>query len=290
MNIGIDKYGVLNETAVFPKDGRIACQGVPGAYSEMAARRMFSNGKLMFLKTFDAVFEAVKSGLCEFGILPIENNTYGSVRAVYDLLLKGEVTIVRGERLNIHHGLLVNSGTRLTDIKEIRSHEQAIGQCSHFLKNLSEDVWVVPCLNTALAAREVSKSGRKDLAAIASDRSAELYHLDILPVNIMDSDNNYTRFICIQKERAVYPGANRISLILNVAHKPGALFEVLERFEKLKINMLKLESRPIIGRDFEFMFYIDIEASVTDEKVVGMLKKLEDSCREFTYLGNYAES
>jgi chorismate mutase/prephenate dehydratase len=269
---------------------RIACQGIKGAYSQIAAEKLFPDGKIIFFRTFDAAAEAVKNGMCRFGVLPIENNTYGSVRAVYDILKKGDVQIVRGMRLCIRHELLVKPGVSLTDVREIYSHEQAIGQCAHFLKDLGEKVKVVPCLNTAVAARYVSENERTDIAAIASPEAGELYGLKGLDVKIQDSDNNYTRFICIAKEPAVYPGANRISLILSVPHRPGALYEVLGEFAALKINILKLESSPIAGRNFEFLFYIDLEASVTDPQVQEMLKKLKAECPDFIYLGNYSES
>lgn len=285
-----EDYGILGETEIFPKGGRIACQGVKGAYSQLAAQKLFPEGQIIFFRTFDAVFDAVKGGMCRFGVLPIENNTYGSVRAVYARLRKGEVSVVRGERLLISHALLARPGAELSGIREIYSHEQALGQCSEFLRTMGEDVKVVPCLNTAVAARMVSEMDSTSAAAIASPECAQIYGLKALPAAVQDSDNNHTRFICIAKDRAVYPGANRISLILSVQHRPGALYEVLGEFAKRNINMIRLESSPIAGRDFEFLFYIDIEASVTDPEVRKMLSLLCEKCPDFVYLGNYAET
>jgi len=284
-----EDYGIREKTETFPKGGMIACQGVEGAYSQLAAKKLFPEGQILFFKTFDAVFDAVRNGMCGFGVLPIENNSYGSVKAVYERLEKGEVSIVRSERLLISHELLAKPGAELKDITEIYSHEQALGQCSGFLKKLGDSVQVMPCLNTAVAARKVSESEGKHAAAIASPECAQIYGLKSLHEKVQDSDNNYTRFICIAGEKAVYPGANRISLILSVQHRPGALYEVLGKFAELGINMIRLESSPIVGRDFEFLFYIDIEASVTDPKVREMLHALSESCPDFVYLGNYSE-
>ena len=279
---------IQKETA-FPTEGIIGCQGVAGAYSQIAADRMFPNGRKIFFKTFDAVFDAVKRGLCNYGMIPIENNSNGSVRAIQDLLRERGLFIVRSEKLCISHELLVKPGTRLEDIREIYSHEQALGQCSEFLKKFGDQVRIIPCLNTAIAARTVSESETNDKAAICSAACIELYGLKTLGMRIQNSDNNYTRFLCIAREPAVYPGADRISLILSAAHRPGALYEVLGKFAKLSINMLKLESVPITGRDFEFRFYIDIEASTREPKVMQMLAELEKECMDFRFLGNYTE-
>jgi chorismate mutase/prephenate dehydratase len=274
---------------LFPQKGMIACQGVEGAYSQMAADKLFPRGNLVYFKTFDAVFDAVKSGLCDFGVLPIENSSYGSVRTVYDLLQVKDVNIVRSARLFIRHALFVKEGVSLSDIRVIYSHEQALGQCSKFLKSLGGKVKVIPCENTAAAAQIAAQSGDPGVAAISSQDCAKLYGLTPLPVSIQDSDNNYTRFICIAKEPIVYAGANRITLILSAEHRPGSLYEVLARLAALDINLIKLESRPIVGHDFDFLFFFECEASVLDPKVVSMLESLEQSCPSFTYLGNYAE-
>lgn len=273
----------------FPQSGVIACQGVEGAYAAMAADRMFPRGNLVFLKTFEAVFDAVENGLCQFGILPIENSSNGSVRATYDLLLKKNVKIVRSERLCIRHELLVKPGTKLSDIKKIYSHEQALGQCSQFLKSLGDKVQVVAIDNTAMAAELVSSCEDNSVAAIASHNCAELYGLVTLDTNIMDSDNNYTRFVCIAKNAELYPGANHIGLILACEHKPGALYDILSKLAAFEVNLIKLESCPIVGHDFEFMFFFEMQASVLDPKVVSMLESIEQSSERFVFLGNYLE-
>lgn len=274
----------------FPQTGTIACQGVEGGNSQMACDRLFPRGNLMYLKTFEAVFDAVASGLCTFGVLPIENSSSGSVREVYDLFQRKQAYIVRSARLFITHELVARPGTTLEDIKVICSHEQALRQCSGFIDGLPSGIEVRACGNTAEAARMAAGSADGSIAAIASHDCGELYGLATVERGIQDSENNYTRFVCIAAEPIIYPGANRISLVLSCKHEPGALYEVMGKFNALGINLLKLESCPIVGQDFEFMFFFDLEASVHDPEVVAMLGDLERTCQSFTFLGNYLEA
>ena len=244
---------------LFPQRPTVACQGVEGAYSQIACDRLFKSPTIMYFQTFDHVFKAVESGMCQYGILPIENSTAGSVKAVYDLMLSHNFSIVRSARLKICHNLLTKHGTRLEDIKEVFSHEQAINQCADYLAGL-KGVKVTVVENTAMASKMVAESERTDVAALSSRFCAELYGLKILQENVQDQDNNYTRFICISKRPEIYPGADRTSLMMILPHKPGSLYNVLAKFYALNINLQKLESRPLPGREFEFMFYFDIEA------------------------------
>ena len=275
-------------TSVFPQTGLVACQGVEGANSQVACDRLLPRGNIVYVKTFQAVVSAVESGLCRFGVLPIENSSNGSVRAVYELLQDHNLSIVRSTRLCIRHELLTLPGVKMEDITEIYSHEQAIGQCSHFLEGLN-GVRVIPCDNTAVAAKMVSERGDRHAAAISSHACAELYGLESIRDDIQDSDNNYTRFICIAKDPVIYAGANRISLVIACDNKPGALYEILSKLAALGINMTKLESCPVTGRNFEFIFFLELEASVLEPGVLPMLEELERSCQNFQFLGNYAE-
>lgn len=275
-------------SAVFPQTGLVACQGVEGANSQMACDRLLPRGNIVYVKTFEAVVAAVESGLCKFGVLPIENSSNGSVRAVYELLQDHRLSIVRSTRLCIRHELLALPGVKMDDITEIYSHEQAIGQCSHFLEGLN-GVRVIPCDNTAVAAKMVSERGDRHAAAISSHACAELYGLESIRDDIQDSDNNYTRFICIAKDPVIYAGASRISLVIACDNKPGALYEILSKLAALGINMTKLESCPVTGRNFEFIFFLELEASVLEPGVLPMLEELERSCQNFQFLGNYAE-
>ena len=240
---------------VFPQTGLVACQGVEGANSQVACDRLLPRGSILYVKTFDAVVSAVESGLCKFGVLPIENSSNGSVRAVYSLLQQHQLSVVRSTRLCIRHELLAMPGVKLEDITEIYSHQQAIGQCSRFLSSLS-GVRVIPCGNTAEAAKLVAESGSRHAAAISSHPCAALYGLECVSDKIQDSENNYTRFFCVAKDPVIYAGANRISLILSFENKPGALYEILSKLAALDINMTKLESCPVVGSDFDFVFFL----------------------------------
>lgn len=273
---------------VFPQTGLVACQGVEGANSQVACDRLLPRGNLVYVKSFEAVFSAVESGLCKFGVVPIENSSNGSVRAIYDLIQRKKFSIVRSTRLCIRHELLALPGVKMDDITEIYSHEQAIGQCSKFLNGLN-GVRVIPCDNTAMAAKMVADSGSRHAAAISSHPCAALYGLQCVNDAIQDSDNNYTRFICITKDPIIYAGANHISLIIACDNKPGALYEILSKLAALGINMTKLESCPVTGRNFEFIFFLELEASVHEPGVLSMLEELERSCANFQFLGSYAE-
>ncbi len=282
------RTGIKDTAPVFPERAFVACQGVEGAYSQLACDKLFSAANIMFMNSFEGVFNAVDKGLCRYGILPLENSSAGSVNQIYDLMLKYNFHIVRSTRLHVSHVLLAPKGAKLADIKEIYSHEQAIQQCSEFLQGL-KGVRVNVCENTAMAAKAVAESGRADVAAISSESCAALYDLEILEHSLPNVDNNYTRFICIAKPLEIYPGAHRTSLMLVLPHKPGALHSILSKFYSLGVNLLKLESRPIPGRDFEFMFYFDIDVSVYSEAFENLLSQLQAESDKFQYLGSYTE-
>ena len=269
-----------------PKSPMVACQGIEGAYSQIATDKIFRHANIMYFRTFDGVFQAVESGLCKFGILPIENSSFGSVTQVYDLMVDHKFHIVKDYKLRISHKLLANHGTRFDDIREVYSHNQAIGQCSKFLKE-HPDIKVNIVENTAVAAKSVADSGRRDVAAISSSDCQQLYGLESVKDDIQNTDNNYTRFICITKELMIFPGASKTSVMLALGHTPGALADTLAKFSSLGLNLTKIESRPIAGKDFEFMFYLDFEASVYSEDVIALLCELDAEPTEFAYLGTY---
>ncbi len=272
----------------FPQTGLVACQGVEGANSQEACDRLLPRGNIVYVKTFGAVVSAVESGLCKFGVLPIENSSNGSIRAVYQLLQEHKLSIVRSIRQCIRHELLALPGVKLEDLTEIYSHEQALGQCSKFLNGLS-GVRSLPCANTAAAAKLVADRKDRHIAAISSHPCAELYGLEVISDQIQDSDNNYTSFLCVTKDPVIYAGANRISLIIACANKPGALYDILSKLAVLGINMTKLESCPVTGRNFEFIFFLELEADLRDPAVLPMLEELERSCQDLQFLGAYSE-
>ncbi|MBE6916816.1 MAG: bifunctional chorismate mutase/prephenate dehydratase [Ruminococcaceae bacterium] len=281
-------HAIETTPKLFPQDAMVACQGVEGAYAQIACEKIFHDPFIMYFKNFEGVFSAIEQGLCKYGILPIENSTAGSVKKVYDLMIKHKFSIVRTFRLKIDHYLLANHGATMDSIKEIYSHEQAINQCSEFLAKLN-GVTIIPVENTAVAAEMVAKSGRTDVAAISSRSCMELYNLDCLDANIQDKGNNRTRFICISKDLEIYPGSDKTSIMMILNHKPGALYRVLARMYVLGINVTKLESRPIPDRDFEFMFYFDLDTSIYSEEFVQLICELDELCDEFKYLGSYSE-
>ena len=280
------EYAIENTPRLFPQTATVACQGVEGAYSQLACEKMFKNPQIQYFRNFEGVFSAIEAGFCRYGILPIENTTAGSVKRVYDLMVKHNFSIVRTTRLKVDHCLLAKP--KHGEIKEIFSHEQAIAQCAEFIKTLG-NVKITVCENTAIAAQKVALSDRNDVAALSSKACAELYGLEIVKSSVQDGGNNHTRFLCISKNTEIYPGADKTSIMMVLPHKPGALYKVLARLYALGINLLKLESRPLPERDFEFMFYLDLETSVYSEEFVQLMCEIGGICEDFKYLGSYLE-
>lgn len=274
----------------FPGRAVVACPGTEGAYAQQATSMLFPLPTILYFNSFEKVFEAVEQGLCPYGILPIENSAVGSVTPVYDLMVKHRFHIVRALRLKIDHVLLGPRGSRLEDILEIASHPQALSQCSEFLK-AHPKIAPVREANTAVAAKTLASSGRKDRAVIASRACAELYGLDVLAENVANASSNYTRFICIARDMEIYPDANKFSVMMRLPHRPGSLDGVIAKFASIHVNLTKLESRPIPGMDFEFSFTFDFEASPRDEQVLALLSELasDPEIEHFTFLGAYAE-
>ena len=274
----------------FPSSATVACPGIEGAYSQQAASRLVNFPTILYFKGFDDVFSAVEKGMCDYGVLPIENSAAGSVTAVYDLMAKHNFKIVRAVKLRIRHVLLAPKGTKLEDVKEISSHPHAIAQCSDFLHTLP-GIRAVPATNTAVAASSIANSGRNDVAVIASRECAELYGLEIIKEDISNTSSNYTRFICISKRTEVYPDAGKFSVMMSLNHRPGALTDVLVKFAATGVNLTKLESRPVPGSDFEFRFIFDFEATPRDPRVVKMLSgfSMDPDIERFTFLGAYSE-
>ena len=277
----------ISETEEFPQSASVACQGVFGAYSQIAADKLVDVCNITYFKDFDGVFSAVEKGFCRYGVLPIENSSVGSVNSVYDLMLKHKFYIVKAIKLRINHCLLAKKGVELSQVKEVFSHEKAIGQCSKLLKELGVKITV--CENTAVAAKMVEKSDRLDVACISSLECASIYNLSVLKQNANDTDNNYTRFILISKKPEIYDEASKISVMVNLPHEAGSLNNILGRFSTLGLNLTKLESRPIPESSFEFAFYFDFEGRAKKREVSALLSELDNTCQKFVFLGNYTE-
>ena len=291
LNTGESKLcaGILSaadQTGPFPSRAVVACQGAEGAYSQLACDKMFALPQIMYFGRFEGVFRAVEAGMCRYGILPIENSSAGSVTEVYDLMEKYNCKIVRSLKLKVEHCLLAKPGVKLSGVKEVVAHEQALDQCSEFLKN--NNVKITVFSNNAAAAKYVAESERTDLAAIASASCADLYGLQLLSDHVSNSDHNYTRFICISKSLEIFEGANRITFVTSASHRPGSLYSLIAKFATRGLNISKLESRPIPGKDFEFRFYFDVEASVRSRDTLTILSQLEKE-DFFTFLGAYSE-
>lgn len=292
--LGNGRYGQLIDRLLestpnlFPKKATVACQGCEGAYSQIAADRLFPAPDIRYCKSFEDVFLAVAAGECEFGILPVENSTAGSVNAIYDLLAKYGANIVRSVRIKVEHSLLALPGAVEEEITEIYSHQQAINQCSKFLSRFPS-AKIIPFENTATAARMVADSGDRTKAALSSAHCASLYGLTPLESGVQNSDGNYTRFICISSVPRIFPGSNRTSIVMILPHRPGSLFSAMSKIQASGVNLIKLESRPIPGSDFGFRFYFDIEESVYSKELPSLLDDLAESAEHFAYLGTYLE-
>lgn len=266
----------------------VACQGVEGAYSSLACRKLFEKPQILYFKDFESVFRSVESGLCRYGVLPFENSIHGSVTEVYDRLSKGKVKVAASVKLPIHHALLAADGRTLSDITEVYSHKQAVAQCSDFLA-AHRNIKVNICENTAMAAKMVAESDRRDIAAISSESCASLYHLHILGRDLQNSDVNYTMFYCITKEIEIVGEVDKAAFMFNIPNRTGSLADVLGRFAAYGINLIKIESRPICGKDFEFMFYCEADCKGLDEPLVQLLCELSQSLEVFRFIGAYKE-
>lgn len=266
----------------------IACQGVDGAYSGVAANTLFPDSPVKFYRQFEDVFEAVNKGEAKFGVIPVENSTAGSVHESYDLIMKYRFYVVGAYDLPIEHCLCAKKDTEYENITDVYSHPQALSQCNNFLKNF--DFTGINYTNTAAAAKLISKSDRDNVAVICSEKAAKKYGLKVLKRNIQNTSNNQTRFIVISKKLIIPDDANKISLIFSVAHKTGSLYRVLGRFSMAGLSLTKLESRPIENETFNYHFYVDVMGSVRQESTLDLICALSDELPEFEFLGNFNEA
>ena len=272
----------------FPAEAVVACQGTEGSFSTLAAERFFKEPTPMFFGQFEKVFQAVDKGLCHYGILPIENSTAGAVNQVYDLMREHRFHIVRSAKLRVSHTLLASPGATLGGLRTIYSHEHAYLQCSDFF-HAHPEIRFEPVENTAIAAKMVAASDRTDIAAIASHNCAEIYGLVPLLHSLQNRAYNVTRFICISKKPEIFPGADRTSFVLTLPHRSGALYNVMSLLASYDVNLQKLESRPVPGSDFAFMFYFDMDASPLSPDFLPMMESIRNLSETFAYLGSYLE-
>jgi prephenate dehydratase len=265
----------------------IAFQGEPGAYSEAAALRFSPHAQTLACESFDQVFSAVSSGKATHGILPIENSIGGSIHRNYDLLLEHDLPVVAEVLLHVSHNLLAYPGTRLGDIKKVYSHPQGLAQCEGYLSTL-RGVEIVATYDTAGSAKMIRDGQLRDAAAIASTRAAEVFNLEILQSGIQDFKENITRFILISKTSSDPEKADKTMIVFTLPNTPGALFKALSVFALRDIDLTKLESRPIRGRAFEYLFYADIAVPRQDLQCTRALVHLAEFARSMRTLGSYA--
>lgn len=266
---------------------KIGYSGVEGSYSHHALLEYFGEDvRTAAYFTFKDVFDALEKDEISYGVIPIENSSTGSITEVYDLLGKYNLDIVGEQCIHIEHNLIGIKGAEISDIKEVYSKDQGFLQCSEFFNNYSG--WkLVPYVNTARSAEYISKENSKDKACVASRKAAELFGLNILKENINNIKNNYTRFIIIGKNLEIDESCNKISIAIVLPHKVGSLYNVLKNFEENNLNMVKIESRPILDKSWEYFFYIDFNGSLLDNGTKKALEQIEEDSLWFKLLGNY---
>ncbi|MBE6613251.1 MAG: bifunctional chorismate mutase/prephenate dehydratase [Ruminococcaceae bacterium] len=267
---------------------RVGAQGVDGAFSAKASRTMFPGAEVVFFPSWAEIFSALHAGEITYGVLPVENSTYGSVTDVYRLIMDNDAYITASLRLPVEHCLLAKPGTSIDEITEVLSHPQAIGQCADFLGETG--IKATQVANTAMAAEMVANSDKKCVAAIASSDCAELYGLAIVRAGIQNEKVNTTRFAAISKELAIPMNADKISIQFSLAHREGTLSRILGYFAALGLNLTKIESRPIPSRPFEYRFHLDFDGSMRDAHTFNLICALSDELADFRFIGGYFEN
>lgn len=268
-------------------DLNIGYLGIKGSFSHIAAEEVFkTQTNLKNYDTFEAIFEGMKKSEISYAILPAENTETGSITSVVDLLAKYGYFIVAEKLLPVSHSLLGLQGTTLSNIKKVYSHPEPLAQCRLFLSKHAE-MQAYPSLSTAGAAITVSELGDKSVACIASKKAAAIYGLEVIRENIQNSDNNCTRFVVIAKSPYKSESCNKTSIIFMLEHKPGSLYNMLKVFSDDGVNVLKLESRPLPDKPFEYLFHLDFEGSIYDSNIAKTIEKVKEKSARYIYLGCY---
>jgi prephenate dehydratase len=265
---------------------KVAFQGEPGAFSEEASFAYFGNPVTVPCDSFEAVFETVTSHRSDFGIIPIENSLAGSIHQNYDLLLRNKLHIVGEYFLRVKLCLITFPGTKKEEIRHIWSHPQPLGQSADYLRKL-KGVTTEPVYDTAGSVKILKASGERTAAAIASKRAAEIYGMEILQESIEDNPENYTRFLVIAPEPVAPSGESKTSIVFILKNQPGALFKALSVFALRDIDLTKIESRPLAGKPWEYLFYIDFIGALQDERVKRALDHLGEYALMLRVFGSY---
>ncbi|MFW7379474.1 MAG: prephenate dehydratase [Oligoflexus sp.] len=271
---------------------KVGFQGVSGAYSEQAALQYFRGQKIQLqpMSDFESVFRAVEARKLQYAVLPIENSLAGSIHENYDHLRQKPVWIIGEHKLHIDHCLLAKPGSKLEAIREVYSHPQALSQCMAFIRKIKAQP--MPYFDTAGSARFLAESGEKHMAAIASSQAAKDYGLRVIAKSIQDEETNYTRFVVIKRRPKAYPaidwkGASKTSIVFSLRNAPGGLHKALSVFAIRDIDLTKIESRPLRGSPWKYLFYLDIEGHVSDPAVARALGHLEEVTHHLQVLGSY---
>lgn len=265
---------------------KVAFQGEPGAYSQEAGHEYFEAAEMIPKESFDAVFEAVTRGDCDAGLIPIENSLAGSIHQNYDLLLQNKLYITGEYYLRVRHCLIGFPGVQLSEIRKVISHPQALGQCAAYLRTLG--VKTEPVYDTAGSVKILKSSGERTTAAIASQRAAEIYQMQILQAGIEDNPENYTRFLEIAPHPGTPVGEAKTSIVFTLDNQPGALFKALSVFALRDIDLTKIESRPLAGKPWEYLFYVDFIGSTEDNSVMNAINHLREFARMLHIFGSYS--
>ncbi len=277
----------LREARLPLEHPRVVYQGEPGAYSEEAAVGFFGpEVESVGLPWFGDVFAALDRREADYAMLPIENSSTGSIRQVYDLLGQYQYYVVGEWQVKVDHCLMALPGVGLDDIKTVYSHEQGLMQSEKFLDE-HRDWRRIPTLDTAGSAKQVAETGDRTAAAICSRRAAEIYGLRILKVGVNHNDWNYTRFVVVSPKMELREGRNKISAIFRLPHQSGSLHEILTIFAVQGLNLMKLESRPIPGRSWEYLFFLEFTGDLSAPGMEGVLHELSQLSAEFRLLGNF---
>jgi prephenate dehydratase len=272
---------------------KVSFQGEPGAYSEQAVFNYYGEVETLPCESFDVMFDSVVSGKSDFALAPIENSLAGSIHQNYDLLLRHDLHIVGEYLLRVQHCLIAMPGVKKEDIKKAISHPQALGQCAAYLRNLGIKPETV--YDTAGSVKMLKESGERDVAAIASKRAAELYGMQILEEGIEDNAENYTRFLAVGRESVIPAalseskgeGEAKTSIVFTLKNMPGALFKAMSVFALRDIDLTKIESRPLQGKPWEYLFYIDLIGSIYDDVTKRALDHLREYAVTLRVLGSY---
>jgi len=268
---------------------RVIYQGEPGAYSEAAAVGFFGEGvKTQGLPWFTDVFAALSRGEADYAVLPVENSSTGSIRQVYDLMAQYDCYVVGEYDVEVRHCLMALPGVKMEDIRTVYSHEQGLMQSDRFLEQ-HRDWKQVPALDTAGSAKQVAQSGDRTAAAICSRRAAEIYGLNILVDGTNHNSMNHTRFVVVSPVMELREGRNKIAALFHLPHQSGSLHEILTIFSVQGLNLMKLESRPIAGKNWEYLFFLEFSGDLTAPGMDGVLHELSQLASEIRVLGNFKE-